>query len=309
MAQSLLNTMNFSQPFIEYSPLTAGFGQEPAVSIATMIRNSLLNPGVGSWFWNRGSTMLSLTTAGGQDYTATLADFGYIEKCTIKDDQNNIWELKDVHNTTPLSLTSEAQRPNAISLESNDGITQVFRFQGVPDKSYTANVIYQKKSQPFGPYFISSSADVSGGNTVYTGSFDPASFPVGATAVITGFTNPVNNGSFVVAATTTTTVLTLANAGGVAETISAYASNFSWGPVPDSYSDVYNNLFLAEAMALVDDARSQVYRQRGVAAFLAKAQGLSDTQKNVFVQQWLSRSAESATASLRIQQAVAARGN
>jgi hypothetical protein len=79
---------------------------------------------------------------------------------------------------------------------------------------------------------------------------------------------------------------------GVAETHSAFASNFSWAPIPNQYSDVYNNLFLSEVLALFDDARSPIYRQRGIGAFLGKATGLTEMQKNIFVQQWMARGIE-----------------
>src|SRR5271170_120502 len=158
MSQTLQNTINFALTFIQYSPLTAGLGQEPAVSIASMIRSSLLNAGVGPWFFNRNTTTISLTTAA-QDYTETITDFGFIEKCTAVDDQNNAYEIKDVFNNRPLSVNNEVVRPAAISVESNNGTTQVFRFSGLPDRTYTATVIYQKKAQPFGPYFISAAGN------------------------------------------------------------------------------------------------------------------------------------------------------
>jgi hypothetical protein len=82
----------------------------------------------------------------------------------------------------------------------------------------------------------------------------------------------------------------------------------AWSPIPDSYSDIYNNLFLGEAFAAVDDARAQIYRQRGVAAFLNKSEGLSDTQKNIFAQQYLQQGRETLLGTLKDQQAVQARG-
>ncbi len=82
----------------------------------------------------------------------------------------------------------------------------------------------------------------------------------------------------------------------------------AWSPIPDSYSDIYNNLFLGEAFAAVDDARAQIYRQRGVAAFLNKSEGLSDTQKNIFAQQYLQQDREKLLGTLKDQQAVQARG-
>lgn len=68
----------------------------------------------------------------------------------------------------------------------------------------------------------------------------------------------------------------------------ALAINSSWA-IPDQYMDIYNNLFIGESMAVVDDARSQQYRQRGVMALLSKAEGLTEMQKNEFLEMYWSR--------------------
>jgi hypothetical protein len=292
MSLNLQNTLNWAAPFIQYSPLTAGLGQEPAVSIASMIRNSILNP-PQTWYFNRNTATFN-TVVGQQDYTeASVLDFAFVEKVSIQDDQGNIYEIKDLYNNRALSPSSFQQRPTAMSVESASSTAGcVFRFMGVPDQIYSVIITYQKLAPQFGPFFISAAANASGGNTAYTGTFDPLSFPAGSTAIITGFVaHTVNNGSFVVVSVTTTT-LTVVNAAGVAETIQAYVSNFAWDPIPDQYSDIYNNLFLSEAFAMVDDPRAQLYRQRGVAAFLSKASGLTEMQRNAFVQQWLAREVE-----------------
>jgi hypothetical protein len=290
---NLQNTLNFALPFIQYAPLTAGLGMEPAVSIASMIRNSILNP-PQTWYFNRGTATFP-TVVGQQDYTeATVIDLAFVEKAAIADDQGNIWELKDIYNNAALSPSSFQQRPSAISVESSDSVNGcLFRFLGVPDQIYNVTITYQKLAPQFGPFFISGAANAAGGNTIYNGTFDTLSFPTGAVAIINGFptVSAVNNGSFVVVASTPTT-LEVANAAGVAATQLAYANNFSWAPIPDQYSDIYNNLFLSEAFALADDARAQVYRQRGIAAYMAKSSGFTETQKNAFTQQWMARDIE-----------------
>lgn len=280
--------------------MTAWAGLEPAVSIASMIRNSVLNA-PNTWWFNRNEVTFS-TIVGQQDYVlSTMPDMAFIEKVSLLDDQGNVSEIKDIYNNMSIAASSvpwsqSGQRPTAISVESSSIISTVLnyklRFLGVPDQIYTVTVTYQKLSPQFGPFFITSAGNQSGGNTVYTGTFDTISFPTGDIAVVTGFvTHPGNNGSFAVVSVTPTQ-LTLANAAGVAETIQAYASDFSWAPIPDQFSDIYNNLFLSEALAVVDDPRAQLYRQRGVGAFLSKASGLTEMQRNTFVQQWLARDVE-----------------
>lgn len=138
---------------------------------------------------------------------------------------------------------------------------------------------------------VKSSGGGGGGNPTYTGTFFVGGFPVGSFIAIDGFVNAGNNGTFQVVSSTDTEVVVI-NPNSITETASASASNPYWDPIPDSFIDVFNNLFLSEALALVDDARAQIYRVRGVSAFLAKSSGLTETQKNAFVQQWLARSYE-----------------
>lgn len=295
MAWNLSQTINWAKTFIQYSPLTAGLGQEPAVSIASMIRSSILNPPL-TWYFNRGTVAFN-TVIGQQDYLmATAPDLAFVETVSLQDDQGNIYVIKDIYNNAGISPSSFQQRPNAMSVEQSSIIAGVlnftFRFMGVPEQVYAVVITYQKISPMFGPFLISAAGNAAAGNTTYTGVFDTISFPVSAKAIITGFvTNSVNNGTFTVVSCTSTS-LVVANAGGVSEAITAYVSNFSWDPIPDYYADVFNNLFLSEAMVAVDDARAPVYRQRGVAALLSKASGLTEMQKSAFVQQWLARDVE-----------------
>ena len=82
-----------------------------------------------------------------------------------------------------------------------------------------------------------------------------------------------------------------------------------WSPLPDEFMPIYNNLFLAEAMAVADDAREQTYRLRGIAALLAKSTGLSDMQVNAFLAQYISRGvSQEQIAQLRNAQGNQARG-
>jgi hypothetical protein len=301
---TLTQSINWAQTYIQYAPLTAGLGQEPAVSAASMIRDTFMSAPI-TWAWNRNTyTLPSATTKGTQDYTVLLTaipDFGFLEKVALLDTNGKYWEITDIYNNWAMAQSGDNQRPNSacIFLQTSTSIT--LRFVGVPNAAYTVTLIYQKRSILMGPYLISSCGSASGSNTAYTGVFDPLAFTAGAKAQITGFvTNSVNNGSFTVVSCTATT-LTVANAAGVAETITAYASNFDWAPIPDSYADVYNWLFLSESMSAHDDNKSQVYRQRGVASFLAKAEGLTEMQKKAFVQQWLARGIEMGTATQMMQ--------
>ena len=305
MAYGLIQTQNYANTFIEFSPLGAGFGQEPMVTIASEIREMMLSSPF-TWSFNRNEFSF-VTVAGQQDYNETISDFGFLEKVTLQDINGIRYDIKDVYNNYAIGVASTQKRPDGICVLTRvPGGVCKFRFIQVPDAVYTVTLTYQKLSAIMGPFIISSVANASGGNTVYSGVFDTYALAVGSSVTITNFSNSANNGTFTVGAVTATS-LTVNNPSGVAVTATGYVSNLSWAPLPDNYNSVYNALFLGEAFALVGDPRAQIYRQRGVAGLLAKSEGLSDTQKNAFMQQWMQRGYEQQAGSLRIQQAVQGR--
>lgn len=146
-------------------------------------------------------------------------------------------------------------------------------------------------------------AAAAGGQTTYTGIFTPGAFAAGSVAKIVGFTTHTgNNGSFVVVSATSTKLVVI-NSAGLAESGGTYYANAAgWSPIPDSFIDVFNNLFLGEAMAVNDDPRANQYRQHGVAALLAKAEGLSEMQINAFLEQYWARVSQQQFRTLRTQQ-------
>lgn len=241
---SIQQSINFSQPFIEYFPLSFGTNGEPAVSIANEIQNTVMNPPF-TWGWNRNDNTnaevpLNLQQ-GVQDYVVDLTDFGFLEKVSLTDPSNGqVWEILNVFNTLSLGLSdptaNKQGRPQSVCVYSVIYGTSVkLRFTGVPDKAYGVTLIYQK-------------------------------LPVPITSV-----------------------------------------NSNWG-IPDQYIDIYNNLFLGEALANMDDARANIYRQRGITTLLAKAEGLTEMQKNMFLEMYWSRDRQQLAATLRAQQAQQARG-
>jgi hypothetical protein len=312
MSKTLQDSIKYVRPFIQFEAMNAGENYEPAMSIASIIRATFFNPPI-TWPSNRAEVTFP-TIVGTQDYDVQLSNLGFVEKATLVDDARETFEIKDVFNNSPLAPSTEQGRPNAMSVEQtsispSDNLPHVmFRFLAVPDQIYTVKVIYQKKPNLFGPFVVFSVNANSGGHTVYNGMFDPATFQTGNTATVVGCTTAANNGNFVVVACDAFT-LTLANSAGVLEVeTDAFVANFSWDPIPDYYQDVFQNLFLSEAMSLYEDPRSQIYRQRGISAFLSKASGLTAMQKNAFVQQWMARNIEQNAAAGLAQQGLQSRG-
>lgn len=143
MSNTLQTSLNWAACFVGQINLTGGTGSEPAMTCANMILDTILGPPF-KWSFNRANSTLSLTLAGGQDYSATLTDFGFLERATVAT-ASKTFEIKDVYNNIARPVAVDVARPNAIYVQSSvAGTSQVFSFLSAPDQSYTATVIYQK---------------------------------------------------------------------------------------------------------------------------------------------------------------------
>ena len=259
---TLQNSINWAVSFIEGSPLNAWTGFEPACTIATNVRNTILNaPFI--WPWNRNeNTGLLTLVAGTQDYTVALTDFAYLEKLSllttapVAPGSKYQFEIKNIHNTYVLAAGSKQAQPDACCVKYYiPGTSVALRFLANPDQGYSGTITYQKLPIPFSQFAITAVSAAAGGNTTYTGTFIPTSFIAGQYATVADESNAANNGTFQIVSCNTTQLI-LANANGVAGTTGTVV-NGDWGPIPDSFNDVYNNLFLAEAFAAADDPRTQ----------------------------------------------------
>jgi hypothetical protein len=223
-----------------YIPLTAQTGSEPAISIANMVVAFILNPPF-TWPMNRAENTSTTTTAGTQDYTVSIANFGYLESITLTDSNSVSWAVPRIYNAKNLGTTSvQTNRPEAACVRFvTPGTSVVIRFMGPPDAAYTATMTYQKA-------------------------------PVLFTATSQDWFTQCN--------------------------------------IFDFYLDIFNNLFLAECLQVNGDPQEAgIYRRRGMAALIAKADGLTQMQQNMMLDQATRSDIQQIAANLRTQQAAEAR--
>jgi hypothetical protein len=62
--------------------------------------------------------------------------------------------------------------------------------------------------------------------------------------------------------------------------------NQTWAPIPDEYSHIYNWGFLSMMWMYADDSRFMFASQKFISHLLAASQGLSQTEINVFLNNW-----------------------
>ena len=81
----------------------------------------------------------------------------------------------------------------------------------------------------------------------------------------------------------------------------------TWWPIPDELSYIYDHGMLSLGSLLNNDPRFQVFNQRFVAHLLGRQGGLSDTERNIFLQNWLQVTSMMQASQLKTQQSVASR--
>jgi hypothetical protein len=86
------------------------------------------------------------------------------------------------------------------------------------------------------------------------------------------------------------------------------ATTDKWAPIPDSFSDVYNNLCLGYYMDSCQDPRAPQYIARGIAGLLARAQGLTHMDKMIFAASYMQFNASQMLEILKTQQGQQAQG-
>jgi hypothetical protein len=82
----------------------------------------------------------------------------------------------------------------------------------------------------------------------------------------------------------------------------------TWAPIPDEYSHIYNWGFLSLMLLFADDVRSTFATQKFIGSLLATNHGLTETEINVFLNNWQSTVGQMMMAPQKAQQAMQARG-
>jgi hypothetical protein len=80
-----------------------------------------------------------------------------------------------------------------------------------------------------------------------------------------------------------------------------------WYPIPDELGYVFNHGFLSLALLINGDSRFQVFNQRFMAHLLGRQGGLDETERNIFLNNWLGVTSQLQTSQLNTQQRIAAR--
>jgi hypothetical protein len=153
---SLQSSINWAKPFLFFKPLNIGVNNEPAISSANLIQQTIVSQPF-RWPWNRAIKSFTCLQQGAppatqQDYSVYIPDFGFLERATIVNPVASpngaimpapIFEL-EIRNG--LSEDAAVGKPNYISFQADDNNGNIiFRLMPIPDQEYVINLSYQKK--------------------------------------------------------------------------------------------------------------------------------------------------------------------
>src|SRR6266446_828264 len=143
MATTIQNSIDFAQPFIQYSPLSVGAANQPAVGIANDIQFMVVSAPF-TWGWNRNETgpinNPQSTQPGVQDYTFNITDFAFLEKLSLTDSSGTVFEVLNLYNTAALAIAdtsvNKRARPESASVIAIAfGVSFKLRLMAVPDQA------------------------------------------------------------------------------------------------------------------------------------------------------------------------------
>jgi len=123
-----------------------GVANEPALTIGDWTRQFMLAPPF-AWRWNRVDFPITIT-AGVQDYSENIADFGWLEKAYWTDSNGNTKELSVVLDA---SIDPTPNEPVSICARIDDGNGNIgFRiFPSPPSNVASVTISYQKAAKSF----------------------------------------------------------------------------------------------------------------------------------------------------------------
>lgn len=277
---SLLNTIEWVKRFNFRRPMALGNFLEPAVTNANIVLSTIVGPPF-VWRWNRVVTGF-ITTPGQQDYflfnwsplfnvtegAVTVDDAGNSQQATVSGVTNATapsWNHTQGGTTTDGGVTwlnlgsigTPVSQTYSFGWVETSSVQQTINPSPLQTKwiEMESKICLGLDSTVSRPRFISAQGDDGQGNITFRLMSPPdAEYPV----AITLQQKP---------------------------TIFTKLSD-TWSPVPDEYSRLYNWGFLALGWLFADDPRFATANQKFVTQLLSTNEGLSETEKNIFLGNW-----------------------
>jgi hypothetical protein len=300
---TLGQTSDWARKFLFRRPVNIGNQNEPAITSANTILQTIIGPPF-IWRWNR-SVVGFMTQSGVQDYTLfswtanTAIKVGYVLL-----DSNGFSQSVTTAGTTGASIPSFNSTPGQTTTDGTAVWTNMgsvtltsfntsYQFGWIENASikYTdansAQAIWKEINPKIDlaldsiqdrPHSISAQMDDGNGNVTFRLMPCPdQAYPIAITlqqkpTLMTGMQN-------------------------------------TWAPIPDEYSRLYNWGFLALMYLYADDPRFQLANQKFITNLLSTNEGLSETEKNIVLNNWYQVTGQQIVMNDNIVQGRQGRGN
>jgi hypothetical protein len=307
--KTIQDSINWIQPYLNWANLTIGVNEEPAMSAANLILQTIVGPPF-VWPWNRTTTTFQ-TIEGVQDYTMNIANYGFLETASIQmcgvitsvvaNGATAVFQA--VNNFAGGSIDGGFPTPVKISGCTTTGLNGTQTMTAATPTSFTINTSITV-------------TEAESGALALAGKIFPLELKWGAITEATEQARPQyistqeSNESGVsftlrllpVPNTTYQVNLTYQ------ESPAPYTDvSNTWG-IPDQLQYIYNYFFAFLMFDYFDDPRAARYRQLAVAALLSRADGLEATDRNLFLGNWLPLMAEEMEKDQSTAQGTQARG-
>jgi len=310
---TLQDTIDWAQPFVNWANLTIGLNDEPAITSANLALQTIVGPPF-VWPWNRASGTF-LTTQGVQDYNSSIATFGYLETASIQPAavitsavlNNNVITYQAINNFSALLQNPKPFTVNVTGCTTGTfNVTQATVASATPT-SFTvnltnANIPLEVESGALALAGIIYPLELKWGSITEATEQDRPSFIATQDTTESGVSAvfrllPVPDQTYQVNLTYQQSP----------QIFQPGQMSYTWG-IPDQFQYIYSYFFLFLIMDYFDDPRATRYRQLAIASLLARQSGLNETDRNLFIGNWLPLVAEEQQKTASTQQGTQGRG-
>lgn len=293
----LFGTMQWAKKFNFGRNSAPGTSQEPSLTSANTVMQTILGPPF-AWRWNRVVTGF-ITVPGQQDYTIFnwQATFTVAVGWTTIDSNGNCQRVTTAGAT---GSTVPTWGTTLASTTTDGGVTWTnigpigvvtspsYKFGWIETSSVkdpvslkwvemTSQLCLGLDSAQARPLYVAAQGDDGQGN-------------------ITFRLMPAPDKAYSVAITLQQKPTVFSNVGQ------------TWSPIPDEFSHIFNWGFLSMMWLFADDPRFSTANSKFVAQLLAANQGLTETQRNIFLNNWQQVTGQPVSSANRMTQGEQARG-
>jgi hypothetical protein len=307
--KTLQDSINWMKPFLNWANLAIGTGLEPAFTSANQALQTIVGPPF-VWPWNR-SYATFLTTVGTQDYNAAISDFGFLEAASIE-------LCGTITSVVTDGVNAVYHAINGFSTLSNGGVGEEVVVTGCTTSALNGRfTITAADSATFAvASTVAAGTESESGAIAVAGKSVQLELKWGALSEERATDRPTFISTQMSDDSGTTFTFRLmpvpdqnyrVNLTYQSSPLAFVRLSDTW-EIPDQLQYIYNYFFAFFMFDYFEDPRAARYRQLAVASLLARQSGLSITDRNLFLGNWLPLMKEEQESQAGTSQAVQGRG-